>query len=1214
MKKLYTAGCLLLCTHFILPFQSSAQNCSLLQARCRAYESRCASTGSIKVLATGGSGNYKYKTIGPVNTNFTSIDSITGLSAGVYTVVVTDINTSCSISVSNVVIPGTYQDPRFSLRKTDVSCDNGNNGRIWADSIQFGRGPYSFRIIAPSPMGVGTTNPTGVFTQLIAGEYSIQMIDSCGGIQTRRITLNNYTWRIDAYPFTQTSCNNARGFIRVIDSRGNISTSGGIPGFMYGIVRVPGDTIWSASPNFSFSLNGNSSFQVIAKDACGIIKTGSTSVSFNPSINSTVTLSGYQCNSFNASVTGSNNLFNPTYCLFDNLGNQISCNSTGSFSSLPYGSYCIQLRDACTDTTITRCFTATPPSISVGNQVVISQKTCTSFTASISQATGLTNPQFCLLDTAGNEISCNGTGVFTNLAYGNYCIRTKDGCRDTSILRCFSAAPPTPSIHPLAPAYMQCANFGVVVQGDSLSNPYYCLIDSSGNTISCNNTGVFDSIPYGNYCVQVYDSCYNITMTQCISLPGPTITNDLAVHIDYIRCQSFNVTVNSQYNINNYCLYDVAGNEVACDSNGVFNNLPSGTYCVHAHSSCPDTTLTSCFRLAGPIPSVGSSLSYSNVTCNSFSASVTRQDNLVNPRFCLYDNRDSLISCNSTGNFSDLAFGSYCIRITTDCYDTTITRCFSKWPVPVDINIQSNKSCSYGFASFNISLTGAVLPAIISIFNPDGSLFTSRSSARSSLTIDSLPGTVSGQRYKIVVTDQCGNRDSAMSGASSSYFTHAATVTAKCPSGTWSAGSGNIKATATTNKGRISVRIIKKNGTNYSPFLSPNVVSGNDHTFNDLGPGTYIIRYTENDCNKYLYDTVVIKTYQFPNLDRSTAYQCDLNGFSVSAVASNGVAPFQYEIIGSSPSIPSIVTGTQSSPIFNINNGNTYSLIRLRAIDACGNATLGDASILPLANNGIMVSNNCFQNPTTLSVDSIFGATYTWYKKDSLNATDSTLVSSTSTTFIPILSAADTGIYICHLVVNNGCIKRTYRFNLNGLCYQVLPENNITLKGRSEANRNILYWESPVTANAVIERKTEDGIQTDIGDKLMPVAGQYNFTDHAPKPGINMYRLKIVEAGSALSYSNWVSLNDQTKTQTVEIYPNPVSDRFTIRLPDNKSRQIIVSIWSLSQQNMYRVQYEQVRNGIIEIARPVALQGGLYILQITDPATGLSSSQKILFR
>ena len=178
-----------------------------------------------------------------------------------------------------------------------------------------------------------------------------------------------------------------------------------------------------------------------------------------------------------------------------------------------------------------------------------------------------------------------------------------------------------------------------------------------------------------------------------------------------------------------------------------------------------------------------------------------------------------------------------------------------------------------------------------------------------------------------------------------------------------------------------SVSGSSKNGTSYSPVLSPNVVSGNDHTFNDLGPGTYIIRYTENDCNKYLYDTVVIKTYQFPNLDRSTAYQCDLNGFSVSAVASNGVAPFQYEIIGSTPSIPSIVTGTQSSPIFNINNGNTYSLIRLRAIDACGNATLGDASILPLANNGIMVSNNCFQNPTTLSVDSIFGATYTWYKK-----------------------------------------------------------------------------------------------------------------------------------------------------------------------------------------------------------------------------------------
>ena len=36
--------------------------------------------------------------------------------------------------------PGYLSGSQVQPQKTDVSCDNGNNGRIWADSIQFGRG------------------------------------------------------------------------------------------------------------------------------------------------------------------------------------------------------------------------------------------------------------------------------------------------------------------------------------------------------------------------------------------------------------------------------------------------------------------------------------------------------------------------------------------------------------------------------------------------------------------------------------------------------------------------------------------------------------------------------------------------------------------------------------------------------------------------------------------------------------------------------------------------------------------------------------------------------------------------------------------------------------------------------------------------------------------------------------------------------------------
>ncbi len=83
----------------------------------------------------GGSGDYKYKVSGTINTNYTTTDSITGLPAGTYTVYVTDINTNCTDSILRVVVPGSYLDPRFSIRKKDVTCDNAANGAIFLDSI-----------------------------------------------------------------------------------------------------------------------------------------------------------------------------------------------------------------------------------------------------------------------------------------------------------------------------------------------------------------------------------------------------------------------------------------------------------------------------------------------------------------------------------------------------------------------------------------------------------------------------------------------------------------------------------------------------------------------------------------------------------------------------------------------------------------------------------------------------------------------------------------------------------------------------------------------------------------------------------------------------------------------------------------------------------------------------------------------------------------------
>src|SRR5262249_51971144 len=151
---------------------------------------------------------------------------------------------------------------------------------------------------------------------------------------------------------------------------------------------------------FTFQIAGNGSFNVVAKDACGNIKSLTTSVSLIPSIAASVKIYNTTCTSFSAALDSITNFYNGNYCLFDSLGNQLNCNGTGVFDNLSYGSYCIKAHDSCTDTIVTRCFTATPPVPSV-DSVLISNKTCQSFSASITGTNNLTNPQFCLYDSSG---------------------------------------------------------------------------------------------------------------------------------------------------------------------------------------------------------------------------------------------------------------------------------------------------------------------------------------------------------------------------------------------------------------------------------------------------------------------------------------------------------------------------------------------------------------------------------------------------------------------------------------------------------------------------------------------------------------------------------------------------------------------------------------------------------------------------------------------
>jgi hypothetical protein len=1127
----------------LFPQSGFSQACAGLTATYNTTESRCAATGTVQINATGGSGSYQYKVTGPVSTSYTSVNIITGLSAGRYLVAIKDIVNNCVYNNDSITIAGNYLAPGFTLAPKGVTCINGNDGKITATGQTNGRAPFLYKIIAPSAMGVGTVSVSGVFTGLISGNYLIQLSDSCGAIQTRNVTVDNYNWSINYYNFTKVGCDSILFAINLTDTRGNVTPSPVFNGFVYGASITPGDTTWFTTNTFTYYKGKKRSVQLFVKDGCGNIKSVIWTDNAIPNVNATVNISNKVCTTFRARITGQANLTAPSYCIYNSSNVLLSCNTTGTFTLLPYGSYCIKITDACYDTTITRCFTVAKPVPLVDVNVDI-VKTCTSFTATVTGQTNINNPNYCLYNTGSVLIVCNTTGVFANLPFGTYCIKVTNDpvCYDTAITRCFTVTRPKPSLSPIVDiSNLSCATFtATIVDAADWVDPNFCLYTPAHVLIICNTTGVFDSLPYGTYCIEV-------------------------------------------------------------------KNNPV----------CYDTTIIRCFTVKRPVPSVDDWVTTSNKTCTSFTAAITGQNNISNPQYCLYNNFNVPVTCNTTGIFTNLPYGNYCIKIKNNpaCYDTIIERCFTEAVTPVYISLTAKKSCTaIGTTDLKVTFDSGNPAYTVLLFSPAGVLLRSAVTSATSYTFLTLPNLISPQKYKIVVTDLCGNKDSALILPKINTLSRVITVAPKCPSGAWPNGSGDVVVNLSANNigGSITPKIIKKDGAVVA--IGPTLATSYNYTFINLGPGTYIFDTYVQSCNLHLYDTVTVRIYLYPILSGSNAYQCDNNGFSVSVNVQGGVAPYTYEIIGSTPASPAIITAPQASPVFSVNNGTNYSLIRLRVIDGCGNASLYDVSVLPLA-NFIVTANSaeCFNNSLTLRVDSIANAVYTWYKRKVPN--DSIIVGTGSTYFIPNLLAADTGQYFCRVVVNNGCLVKQASYVVKGNCYKILPNNDILLSGQKQNNYNQLYWNKGAdnSKDYSLQRSAESstGYQT-INTTLANGALSYSFADASPVNGDNYYRLKITNLDNTFKYSN-IALIKNT-TFNISFYPNPVNAVLYISVMNKASKSYLVEINNIMGQKIMAQIFNRIQNAVINYPRSSVMAPGVYTITVTDLGNNEKQTYKLIYR
>jgi gliding motility-associated-like protein len=521
------------------------------------------STGTITATGSGGSTPYLFSLNGGI-TNQAS-GTFTGLSAGVYTVTITD-NEACT-NITNVTVLNTG-GPSISASKTDGTCDY-NDGKISATGTG-GTGTLSYSID-----GINF-QVSGVFTALAAGTYLVSVKDSTGCINGTSITINN----IGAPSITVTIYGATCG---LNNGRLNATGSGGTPPLRY---SIDGLNFQSTASIVGLSPGA---YTVYVKDSIGCYQAQSVTVPNLPLPQVTAYAVPASCNTSNGSIvatgTGSNIPFQ--YSI-----NGITFQSSSIFPGLAAGSYTITIKDSsgCTNTT----------AITLGNiggpQLVASTTSSTcgasngSITASASGGSGT-------LAYSIDGITFQASNIFKGLASGMYTITVKDanGCLNSDQVLVSNITGPQQLTATVVNSTCSLSNGSITVSAIGGVAPRKYSI----NGINFQLSPIFTGLAPGTYTMTVRDSdSCSITLSVVVQdLSGPLLsaaaTNASCNNNDgTITASATGGTVPLSYSIDS----------VNYQASNIFINLAPGYYSVWVKdaNNCRSTSVVTMNSSAQP--------------------------------------------------------------------------------------------------------------------------------------------------------------------------------------------------------------------------------------------------------------------------------------------------------------------------------------------------------------------------------------------------------------------------------------------------------------------------------------------------------------------------------------------------------------------------------------------------------------------------------------
>lgn len=336
------------------------------------------SQGTITAIANGGWGDYQYELTGDAIVAFSPIGIFTDLSAGTYTVNVTDVE-GCVASEAIILMLPTPIAATFVPSTSVLYCFGDQDASITVTNVTGGEGVdyiYTLNTILPTPANSGPQS-SNVFTDLGAGTYAVIVSDSNECFLTSAAVVITEPTPITASLVVTTTqtCD--------VESTITLSASGGTGNYDYSNTSTFTTIIGSFTTATTFSVPVGT-YQYYIRDANGCIANISNEITIDPlvpltinlmSTNPAISCSGDNTGTIVANAQGG--LASYAYTLEDTLGNTLTTTqlTPGVFTALVAGTYVVNVVSGDCDT-ISAPITITEPTASLTIDFTINDVTC----------------------------------------------------------------------------------------------------------------------------------------------------------------------------------------------------------------------------------------------------------------------------------------------------------------------------------------------------------------------------------------------------------------------------------------------------------------------------------------------------------------------------------------------------------------------------------------------------------------------------------------------------------------------------------------------------------------------------------------------------------------------------------------------------------------------------------------------------------------------